>query len=184
MGLDPATQATLSPMLFRLAQASSPRLLLALRPQDPLPDWITHLIYLSPNLRICSQGSKDDVLKDLQGRALKPYPPATLARPVEIDGKLSDNGIFLAETAAVSPDGVTDDKSSLNDLNLPKIGEPVVQMEDVVIKYGEKQVLGGWTEDYEGKIRAGLRWNVRRGERWGLFGANGMHEVILSRNNP
>ena len=49
----------LSPLLYSLAQASSPRLILALRPQDPLPDWITHVIHLGPGFEIIYQGTKD-----------------------------------------------------------------------------------------------------------------------------
>lgn len=54
---------TLSPLLQSLAQASSPRLVLALRPQDPLPDWITHVIHLGPNFQITYQGSKDLIIR-------------------------------------------------------------------------------------------------------------------------
>ena len=59
MGLDPPTVMTLSPLLYSLAQSNSPRLILALRPQDPLPDWITHVVRLGPNLQIIYQGEKD-----------------------------------------------------------------------------------------------------------------------------
>ena len=59
----------LSPLLYSLAQASSPRLVLALRPQDPLPDWITHVIRLGSNFQIIYQGSKD--LKDLGDAKVK-----------------------------------------------------------------------------------------------------------------
>lgn len=49
----------LSPLLYSLAQANSPRLVLALRPQDPLPDWITHVIRLGSSFQVIYQGSKD-----------------------------------------------------------------------------------------------------------------------------
>jgi ABC-type molybdenum transport system ATPase subunit/photorepair protein PhrA len=62
VGLDPPTLVTLSPMLRELAYKSSPRLLLALRPQDPIPDWITHLVILGSNHTIALMGLKDDVL--------------------------------------------------------------------------------------------------------------------------
>ena len=68
MGLDPPTITALNPLLHNLARMSSPRLLLALRPQDPLPDWITHLIYLGPNLKIAQQGKRKKVLTAIQGR--------------------------------------------------------------------------------------------------------------------
>ena len=66
VGLDPPTIATLNPLLHNLARHSSPRLVLALRPQDPLPDWITHLIHLGPSLRLAKQGPKDGILKPIQ----------------------------------------------------------------------------------------------------------------------
>ena len=68
MGLDPPTIKTLDPFFYSLAETSSPRLILALRPQDPLPDWITHLIQLGPNLRVAAQGSREDVLAARRGR--------------------------------------------------------------------------------------------------------------------
>src|SRR2546423_5025428 len=49
-------------MLRELAYKSSPRLLLALRPQDPIPDWITHLVILGSNHTVALMGLKDDVL--------------------------------------------------------------------------------------------------------------------------
>ncbi|KAG9773151.1 hypothetical protein KCU88_g5896, partial [Aureobasidium melanogenum] len=62
MGLDPPTLVTLSPMLRELAYRSSPLLLLALRPQDPIPDWITHLVVLGHNHTVALMGDKDRVL--------------------------------------------------------------------------------------------------------------------------
>ncbi len=66
MGLDPPTLLTLSPLLHRLAEANAPRLVLSLRPQDPIPDWITHLIYLKGNCEIAFQGRKETVLEELR----------------------------------------------------------------------------------------------------------------------
>ena len=62
MGLDPPTLVTLSPMLRDLAYRSSPRLILALRPQDPIPDWITHLVIIGANHTVALMGSKAEVL--------------------------------------------------------------------------------------------------------------------------
>ena len=59
VGLDPPTTMTLSPLLRSLAQSCSPRLILALRPQDPLPEWISHVIRLGANFQLIHQGSKD-----------------------------------------------------------------------------------------------------------------------------
>ena len=62
MGLDPPTLVSLSPILRELAYNASPRLLLALRPQDPIPDWITHLMVLGTNNTISLMGEKAEVL--------------------------------------------------------------------------------------------------------------------------
>lgn len=155
VGLDPPTQAALSPLLFDLARASSPRLLLALRPQDPVPHWITHLIYLIPNLHVEYQGVKEEVLDKLQARMVESFLPKIslkTTRPVNdlAKGTVVDSELFKGA------------------------GEPVVQMKNVVIKYGDKQIMGGWNQEIDGGIRAGLDWTVRKGERWGVFGPNGV----------
>lgn len=62
MGLDPPTLVSLSPILRDLAYRSSPLLLLALRPQDPIPDWITDLIVLGQDHTVSLMGPKDRVL--------------------------------------------------------------------------------------------------------------------------
>ncbi|KIX00010.1 uncharacterized protein Z518_10937 [Rhinocladiella mackenziei CBS 650.93] len=65
MGLDPPTLVSLSPMLKRLAYRSSPQILLGLRPQDPIPRWITHLVVLGQNHSVALMGGKAHVLLDL-----------------------------------------------------------------------------------------------------------------------
>lgn len=66
MGLDPPTLVQLSPMLRKLAYQSSPLLMLGLRPQDPIPDWITHLVVLGNNHSIVLMGEKVEVLGDVR----------------------------------------------------------------------------------------------------------------------
>ncbi|OAP57344.1 hypothetical protein AYL99_08082 [Fonsecaea erecta] len=66
MGLDPPTLVSLSPMLKRLAYQSSPLLMLGLRPQDPIPDWITHLVVLGHNHTVALMGEKSKVLSDMR----------------------------------------------------------------------------------------------------------------------
>jgi ABC-type molybdenum transport system ATPase subunit/photorepair protein PhrA len=62
MGLDPPTLVTLSPILRELAYKAAPRLILGLRPQDPIPDWITHLMILGTNNTVSLMGEKAEVL--------------------------------------------------------------------------------------------------------------------------
>ena len=71
MGLDPPTIVQLSPLLGKLAETSSPRILLALRPQDPIPEWTTHITFLAGNgkVEIAHQGTVEDVSKMLMEAA-------------------------------------------------------------------------------------------------------------------
>lgn len=51
--------------------------------------------------------------------------------------------------------------------------EVLVEIQDVCVRYGDKEILGSWKRELEGQTRKGLSWTVRRGERWGVFGPNG-----------
>lgn len=62
MGLDPPTLVSLSPILEELAINSSPRILLGLRPQDPIPEWITRLIYVNSENKIIISARKPQAL--------------------------------------------------------------------------------------------------------------------------
>jgi len=53
-------------MLRGLAEANAPRLVLSLRPQDPIPDWITHLVYLKGNCQVAFKGAKAKVLEQVK----------------------------------------------------------------------------------------------------------------------
>jgi len=65
MGLDPPTLKTLSPLLKSLA-TNRPRIVLTLRPQDPIPDWITHVVFLTGSCEVAVRGQKNEVLKYLR----------------------------------------------------------------------------------------------------------------------
>ncbi len=231
MGLDPPTLTTLSPLLHGLAKAQSPHLVLALRPQDSLPEWITHLIYLGPYLRVDYEGEKHTVLEQIRASSRKQptdvnYNPL---QPLHEVGKSPDSNetpssvqgetcsaLLGARNNSVPPSTWEDSGTQKNsqeslkvqdfpakhstdvlhirshsregiplyDVKPPKIGEAIVEMENVLVKYGEKKVLGGWKHDMKGLSSEGLRWIVRRGERWGIFGPNGQLQfpsVLLSR---
>ncbi|PQE22487.1 ABC transporter protein [Rutstroemia sp. NJR-2017a BVV2] len=66
MGLDPPTLLSLSPMLHGLARKNAPRLVVSLRPQDPIPDWITDLVFLKGNCEVGLLGKKESVLRELK----------------------------------------------------------------------------------------------------------------------
>jgi hypothetical protein len=55
-----------------------------------------------------------------------------------------------------------------------KPGESIVEIAGVKVAYGDKTVIGDWHQEIEGAQKDGLWWTIRRGERWGVFGPNGM----------
>lgn len=171
----------MSALLYRVADMSSPRVLLALRPQDLLPDWITHVVVLGSNLCILYQGLRvhiqDELIKTtLTSSGMNQYPrlgvltdsPDTLADKVH---NSKHSSLKEISHAGISRDGLplfeTKHHSSSDE------NEPLVEMEKVKISYGSKQVLGGWKEKVDGEEREGLWWTIRRGERWAVFGPNG-----------
>jgi hypothetical protein len=72
VGLDPQSRRTLSNLLHRLATKGSPRVFLALGDQEPVPEWITYVLYIGPHFKIAHQGKKADVYMDVRtiGRSL------------------------------------------------------------------------------------------------------------------
>ena len=209
MGLDPLTLATLSLILRSLAETNSPRLVLALRPQDLLPGWITHITLLGPGCKLEFSGCRNSVPKHLSGfirgdgvsqigrdslplnkhifekTPILKQEESTLpvAGNEEIvlstseDSKsmhLAADRVFLSEEPENSLKlGTT--PSALSDASVP--GEPLIEMEGVHVKYGQKEILGAWNQDAQGQSQRGLWWTVRKGERWGIFGPNGDFHV-------
>ncbi|KAI9705419.1 MAG: hypothetical protein M1836_006174 [Candelina mexicana] len=185
MGLDPPTLMALSPLLHRLAQSYSPRLVLTLRLQDPIPDWITHLIYLDHDCQVAHQGTKQQVLHDVKmaaSKSLASQPSLPVHSVQELGRTLTSNGILESgrTKGTVNGAGSLDSKGwngkreVVNDDR-----ENLIEMKGVQVHYGEKVVLGNWENDINGEKRRGLWWTVRRGERWGIFGTNGSGKTTI-----
>ncbi|KAK4232415.1 putative molybdenum transport ATP-binding protein ModF [Podospora fimiseda] len=147
MGLDPHALVGMDEVLGRIGEAEGgPRMVLAARPQDPIPKWLNHLVVLdAPE----EAGAFRIAFKGVAGKAPR------LVRDGDAQGK-------------------------------PKIKkhadsqkEAVVEMAGCQVNYGDKIVLGNWTEEKDGKIQTGLHWTVRRGERWGVFGPNGSGKTTI-----
>lgn len=194
MGLDPPTMTTLSPLLQGLGQASSPRLILALRPQDPLPDWITHVIHLGPDFQIIYQGSKDLVIRGAaQAKTRKLIGTGSLARVDVPEHVIPQRGLTKAyqnerirylpgSNYSFHPSKPTESREGipLIDAGVPtSVNEALVEMQGVLVSYKDKEVLGNWEQEIEGQTKKGLSWTVRRGERWGVFGPNGSGKTTL-----
>ncbi|KAL8983876.1 MAG: hypothetical protein Q9177_004850, partial [Variospora cf. flavescens] len=154
MGLDPPTVTTLSPLLHNLAEAQAPRIMLSLRPQDPLPDWVTHVVLLGPELHVGYQGPREKApgRTELPGAKVRSFPTQL---------SYSREGLRLRDRVRAPT------------------GEPIIEMHDVVVRYGDRTVLGNWHQTINGETRPGLHWTVRRGERWGIFGPNGSGKTTL-----
>ncbi|KAF2838707.1 ABC transporter [Patellaria atrata CBS 101060] len=152
MGLDPLTAHYLSELLNGLAKKSDPRLILSCRPQDDLPEWITHVIYVDEKFWVTTLGGKGVVL-------------ANVRKEISNAGRLEQ-----------SREAINSAETTLGKEEEHSIGEPVIEMEGVQVKYGERCILGDWTQK-DGK--EGLWWNVRQGERWGIFGPNGSGKTTL-----
>lgn len=73
----------------------------------------------------------------------------------------------------------------LIDAGVPtSVNEALVEMQGVLVSYKDKEVLGNWEQEIEGQTKKGLSWTVRRGERWGVFGPNGMCSVVHGDIKP
>lgn len=186
MGLDPPTVAGLSPLLDELAKDASPRLVISARPQDPIPDWITHLVYLRADCQVGAMGEKDEVLEKLRS-----YVRGVWAGTSKEDDKLAvHNLVQMGKTltaAGVSDetlmgDGAASEQGSSIDEqngNSKPLGEPLVEMDGCQVQYRGKIALGNWNQQVNGAEKTGLVWTVRRGERWGIFGPNGSGKTTI-----
>lgn len=199
MGLDPPTVQMLAKILQRLAESHSPRLVLSLKPDEEYPAWITHVAYLNSDYTLHSQGPRRDVAqkiiqlsksfsdrnyetltrKELDTisvavhlQANEPYPESLTTvgeRQLYHRTRRAEGKEIVDNNALRSRDGFT-----ANPMPLPPPGEPLVEMKGVNVKYNGKSVLGNWSQVVNGEPKDGLWWNVCRGQRWGVFGPNGI----------
>lgn len=183
-----------------MAEANAPRVVLSLRPQDAIPEWITHIVYAGEDGKVQTLGPKEEVFDYLQNEYAEIERNVTagdqnvqeldprLVEMREVGRHLSERGDF--ESSATSNSTSQTDNSSTvvsrdgyekYDKTPPsKIGSPVVEMEGVRIAYGNNSVLGAWEQPMpSGDSKPGFWWTVRQGERWGVFGANGSGKTTV-----
>lgn len=156
MGLDPKSLSHISSVLMSLAQQHRPRLVMSLRPEDGVPDWVSHLVVVDSSLAILSQGPKE--------QAVATERPSG---PTELDDETYELPVKLSRDAfpASSPPLAA--------------GDALVEMRGVKVSYGDKTVLGGWTQDVDGEQKPGLWWSLHRGQRCGIFGPNGSGKTTM-----
>lgn len=166
--------------------------MLSLRPQDAIPEWITHIVYAGEDGKVDSLGPKeevfkylkqqyDDAEKSVESRSSSQDLDPKLVELREVGRHLSERGDFEIDgvDTSASPDALSRDGYKKVDSTRIPIGEPVVEMQGVNIKYGSNSVLGDWTQTVNDSQISGLHWTVHRGQRWGIFGANGSGKTTL-----
>ncbi|KAK2786382.1 hypothetical protein FQN52_007839 [Onygenales sp. PD_12] len=205
MGLDPSTVPSISDLLYRLSTTGSPRIVLSLRPQDPVPDWISHLVILGPDHTVALQGDRNAVAQTF--RRWKNF----VTQDVKSALKAENDRMYLSKAEERTYNSMWGDEKResntqrrrrkirlaririqiLRDFGLlapqkvqmrtkvRSIGKPIIEMDGVRVQYGDKTVLGNWTQEIDGEQRPGLFWEVRRGQRWGVFGLNGSGKTTL-----
>lgn len=179
MGLDPPTVTGLSPLLRDLADKASPRLVLSARPQDPVPEWVTHLMYLRTDCQVSAMGPKEEVLD-----GLKKYVQGVRTGALSEDAKLPIHS--LVDIGRVLPSSLSSDAHE-HDVSKTYKGlepvnpeaEPLVEMDGCRVQYRDRVALGNWTQQTPDGPKDGLIWTVRRGERWGVFGPNGSGKTTI-----
>jgi molybdate transport system ATP-binding protein len=143
-GLDAGSRPSLAAAVTKLMQEGTQLILVVQRPEEVIPG-ITHVLIIR-NGRVALAGRREDVL--------------TPARAKRFAGKR-----------------ITQKVRSLPELRLPlpeaeetatrPPGEPLVEMTNIHVAYGEQVVLDG------------LNWRVLRGEHWAVVGPNGSGKSTL-----
>ena len=208
MGLDPPTLLTLSPMLRGLAEASAPRLVLTLRPQDPIPDWITHLMFLKGNCEVAYHGPKEYVLQELrtyvkgvkEGKA-EPDFHMPINSMSEVGRRLTTSGVeepvstersFAVPVVHSKTENTREESQQCDSTGITSLSRDGYKLKDTELrKFGDALVeIEGARVAYgakavlgnwqqDGRSKDGLWWTVRRGERWGIFGPNGSGKTTI-----
>ncbi|OJD20940.1 hypothetical protein ACJ73_07724 [Blastomyces percursus] len=224
MGLDRSTVPILSHLLHQITLSGAPRIILALRPQDPIPEWVSQVVFLGQDNTIALQGTRDEVFLTLElwqavaSRGAKSIlvkgtgddnsgiskmslacPGRLELMPRNIDEEQRYNLLSLSQRREydrlehLCEDGQFEDFANILhemgllhkqtekvDKKITPLGELIVEMDGVHVKYGDNVVLGGWTQVADGRTtKEGLYWKVHRGQRWGIFGSNGSGKTTL-----
>ncbi|KAI5805157.1 P-loop containing nucleoside triphosphate hydrolase protein [Geopyxis carbonaria] len=160
MGLDPPGKVMLSQLLSRISSESTP-VVLGLRRQDPVPQWVTHLAYVEDD-RLVSSGPKAAVAAAVRqelGHELHLTPSASAPKGV-VEKAWSGIGTLTP------PPSPPSSSSSSSSAIAP--AEPLVEITSATLSYGPTPILRNFT------------WTIRRGEKWGLFGPNGSGKTTLT----
>lgn len=180
--MDPIVTKHISEVLHRLAEANAPRIVLSLRPQDEIPEWVTHLVYAGEDGVVGQLGPKEEVLRFLKEEYQFVQETGTTKTKGSNAKEVHEVGRLLSERDPKIPADtlpvLSRDGYEKTDKSTPSSGEPLVEMNGVRISYGANSVLGDWHQPTSSST-PGLHWTVNRGSRWGIFGANGSGKTTL-----
>ena len=167
MGLDPNTLANMSKVLGGLAARQQPRLIMSLRPEDGVPEWVNHLVIVSDQLQVLARGNKQQIFSS----PAQSTDDAALGTIIEA----AKRGHHAESNIQLSRDGLPKSSPALTP------GEPLVEMDGVKVSYGHgtRVVLGDWKQTVNGEERPGLWWSLHRGQRCGIFGPNGSGKTTM-----
>lgn len=147
-GLDRDSSAVLKQLISRCIERGTQVVLLLNRFSEIVPE-TTHIAYIK-ECRILMSGVKEELLESEALRRFHAFHYTLPAVLPEVD------------TARSAPPLVP--------------GEPLIDMKNVSVRYGEKQILNGVT------------WTVREGEHWKISGPNGSGKStllsLISGDNP
>ncbi|KAL4241929.1 hypothetical protein ABKN59_000572 [Abortiporus biennis] len=137
-GLDVSTRSLLLSILSSLHKSPGrPHIIMGMRIQDPLPDWTTHVAIVHKDGTI-QTGKKEDILKTIADHIPSHH----------FEGKLI-TATHPSATGAVQEQ------------------EPLVDLDDVNVSYGDRKVLKN------------INWKIEKNSRWHLLGANGAGKTTL-----
>ncbi|KAK4895379.1 hypothetical protein LTR27_006443 [Elasticomyces elasticus] len=160
MGLDPNTLRTMSEVLKQIAVKQHPFLIMSLRPEDGVPEWVSHLVVVDEHSRVMAQGSTKDLQSGGNSGVLRIVNAA-------------EHGDSAASKVRLSRDGFQQSSPPL----LP--GEALVEMRGVRVAYGSKVVLGDWQQEVGNDQKSGLWWSLHRGQRCAILGPNGSGKTTM-----
>jgi molybdate transport system ATP-binding protein len=130
VGLDVKSRKSLSSLLSKLAATASPRILLALREQDHVPSFVTHILQINGSNKILHCGLKEYRSKEL----LKSIPISTA---IPADNVLSEIKSRNIEPSASSI------LADLKNVNISYWGKPVLSNVNWTIREGDHWLLLG-----------------------------------------
>ncbi|GAA5899621.1 uncharacterized protein JCM6883_005276 [Sporobolomyces salmoneus] len=159
-GLDVASRQLLINLLESLHAQRSPRILLVLRPQDPLPHFVTHLALVQDSTS--SEGVPASVQFGTKAEMLETEEAKELFRKGE------EERIALRERKERNELERRNSKSSGREPE--REGKKLIELKGVNVTYGR---------EVERPVLRDVDWTIREGEKWVLAGHNGSGKSTL-----